>query len=148
MKLINNILIAIDGSDSSLNAANYAIKLAKQIDAQLEIIYIIKFARGNIDAGIFPADIEEYEKERAKHLIKEIKENHTDIIIHDIEIVGKPSKEINKVIKELNIDLLIIGHHAYKSIKKILNRSVEKNLLKHLKIPLLIIPKNDISKNH
>jgi len=148
MKLINNILIAIDGSDSSLNAANYAIKLAKQIDAQLEIVYIIKFARGNIDAGIFPTDVEEYEKERAKQLIKKIKENHTDIIIHDFEIVGKPSKEINKVIKELDIDLLIIGHHAYKSIKKILNRSVEKNLLKHLKIPLLIIPKNDISKNH
>lgn len=60
--MIHKILVGIDGSDSAINAANYAIKLAKEIQAELEIIYVIRFSTGNIDSKILRIKIEEYEK--------------------------------------------------------------------------------------
>ena len=142
MGIIKKILVATDGSDSALNAANYAIELAKQIEAQLEIIYVVRYSPGKIDAGIFPADLQAQEKERAIKLIDKIKQEHPDVRIQDFETLGRPTEEINKAIQNWDADLLIIGHHAHRFFKHLLKNSIEKKLLKHLKVPLLIMPEN------
>ena len=142
MKIIKKILVAIDLSESALNAVEYAIALAKETNAELEIVHIVKYAMGNIDAGILPSDIEKLEKERAKVFIDTIKEEHEDIKIEDFETVGRPAEEIKKEINKWEADLLVIGHHTHSFLERIILSSVEKNLLKHLKCPVLIIPGN------
>jgi len=44
------------------------------------------------------------------------------------------------MIEEWHADLFIIGHHTHSVIHKVLNKSVESGILKHLKCPILIIP--------
>ncbi len=140
--MIQKILVAIDGSKSALHAANYAIQLAKEVHAKLEIAYIIKYAIGNIDTGILPIDAEEHEKENAIKLINKIKTIHPEIKIQEFETIGIPTEEINKIIQSWDADLFVIGHHTHSFLDKILLPSVEDNLLQHLQIPLLIIPNN------
>lgn len=142
MQIIRKILVGIDGSDSAINAANYAIKLAKEIQAKLEIIYVIRFSTGNIDPGVLRVKIEEYEKERALKLVGKIKNQHPEIKISDIEPIGYPITEINKAIENWKPDLLIIGHHTHHFLEHLYMGSIEKKLLYKLKIPLLIIPEN------
>ena len=60
--MISKILIAIDGSASALNAADYAIELAKKMKSELELVYVVRYAMGNIDAGVLPMEIEKKEK--------------------------------------------------------------------------------------
>lgn len=43
---------------------------------------------GNVDKGILPVRIEEYEKERAVELVGKIKTQHPEIKISDIEPIG------------------------------------------------------------
>ncbi len=140
MRMIKKILVAIDGSPSAMNAANYAIQIGETFEAQLEIIYVIRYSPGKIDAGIFPADVQAQEKERAIELIDKIKSEHPKVKIHDFEPLGRPAVEIDKTIQKWDADLLVIGHHAHYFFKHLLKSSIEKKLLKHLKIPLLIIP--------
>lgn len=140
--MIHKILVGIDGSDSAINAANYAIKLAKEIQAELEIIYVIRFSTGNIDAGVLRVKIEEYEKERAVKLVGKIKNQHPDIKISDIEPIGLPITEINKAIENWKPDLFIIGHHTHHFLEHLYMGSIEKKLLSNLKIPLVIVPEN------
>ncbi len=142
MKMIKKILVAIDRSPSAMNAANYAIQIAEQFSAQLEIVYIIRYSPGKIDAGIFPAEVQAQEKVKAIKLIDKIKNEHPEVKIHDFEILGRPDEEINRTIEKWEADLLIIGHHAHYFFEHLLTRSIEKKLFKHLKIPLLIIPEN------
>jgi len=142
MRMIKKILVAIDGSFSTMNAADYAIQLAEQFYAQLEIIYVVRYSPGNIPAGIFPADVQAQEKERAIELIDKIKSEHPEVKIQDFETLGRPADEINKTIQKWDADMLVIGHHAHYFFKHVLKSSIEKKLLKHLKIPLLIIPEN------
>ncbi|MGV6846518.1 MAG: universal stress protein [Lutibacter sp.] len=139
--MICKILVAIDGSESALNAANCAIKLAKQLNASLEIVYVVRYSIGNIAAGIMPYRIEENEKENAIQLINKIKLNNPDIKITDFETVGLPISEIIKLTENWDADLLVIGHHTHNFIEKILNVTVESGLLNKLHLPLLIIPK-------
>ena len=145
--MIHKILVGIDGSDSALNAANYAINLAKEIQAELEIIYVIRYSIGNINTGILPVNIEEYEKERAMELVGKIKKQHPEIKIIDIEPIGLPIAEINKAIDNWKPDLFIIGHHTQHFLEHLVIGSVEKKLLSNLKIPLLIVPENYNSNN-
>ena len=145
--MIHKILVGIDGSDSALNAANYAINLAKEIQAKLEIIYVIRYSIGNTSTGIFPFNIEEYEKERAVELVRKIKNQHPEIKIIDLEPIGLPIAEINKAIDNWKPDLFIIGHHTQHFLEHLVIGSVEKKLLSNLKIPLLIVPENYNSNN-
>jgi nucleotide-binding universal stress UspA family protein len=140
--MISKILIAIDGSESALNAANCAIKLAKQVNATLEIIYVVRYSIGNIAAGVMPFEIEENEKEKAIKLIDKIKKNHPEVKITDFETIGLPIQEILKITKNWEAELLIIGHHTHTFIEKLFLNSVEYNLLDKLPIPVMIIPKN------
>ncbi len=142
MKMIKKILVAIDGSPSAMNATNYAIQIAEQFDAQLEVVYIIRYSPGKIDAGIFPADVQAQEKDKAIKLIDKIKSEHPEVKIDDFEIFGRPAEEINNTIVEWEADLLIIGHHTHYFFKHLLKSSIEMKLLRRLKIPLLIIPEN------
>ena len=140
--MIHKILVGIDGSTSATNAANFAIKLAKEIQAEIEIIYVIRYSVGNVDKGILPVKIEEYEKERAIELVEKIKKQHPDIKISDIEPIGHPNAEINKAIDQWKPDLFIIGHHTSHFLEHLIIGSLEKKLLANLKIPLLIVPEN------
>ncbi len=140
--MIQKILVGIDGSPSAINAANYAIKLANELQAEIEIIYVIRFSLGNVDKGILPIRIEEYEKERAIALVEKIKKQHPDIKISDIEPIGLPIPEINKIIENWKPDLFIIGHHTHHFLEHLFVGSIEKKLLINLKIPLVIIPEN------
>ena len=142
MKMIRKILVGIDGSPSATNAANYGIKLAKEMQAEIEIIYIIRFSLGNRYPGVLPIKIEEYEKQRAVELAEKIKKNHPDIKINDIETIGLPIDEITATIDSWKPDLFIIGHHSHYFLEHLYIGSLEKKLLNNLKIPLLIIPEN------
>ncbi|MBP5706337.1 MAG: universal stress protein, partial [Spirochaetales bacterium] len=39
--LLNKILVAISGSDTSINAAKYGIMLAKSLKLELNVIYVV-----------------------------------------------------------------------------------------------------------
>ena len=142
MKIIRKILVGIDGSASATNAANYAIKLAKEMQAEIEIIYVIRFSLINVDAGVLPIKIEDYEKQRAMELAEKIKKNHPGIKIKDIETVGLPIDEITATIDRWKPDLFILGHHSHYFLEHLFIGSLEKKLLNNLKTPLLIIPEN------
>ncbi|MDX1828250.1 MAG: universal stress protein [Lutibacter sp.] len=139
--MISKILVAIDGSESALNAANCALKLAKQINASIEIVYVVRYSIGNIAAGIMPFEIEENEKEKAIKLINKIKSNNPEIKITDFETIGLPILKIIKMTEDWDAELLIIGHHTHNFIEKLFLSSVENSLLNNLKIPMMIIPK-------
>jgi nucleotide-binding universal stress UspA family protein len=139
--MISKILVAIDGSESALNAANCATKLAKQVRASLEIIYVVRYSIGNIAAGIMPFEIEENEKEKAKKLIEKIKRNNPEIKITDFETIGLPLNKIIKLTEDWDAELIIIGHHTHNFFEKLFINSVEYSLLGNLHIPIMIIPK-------
>ena len=115
--LARNILVYIDGTESTILAAHYAVCLAKTLHAELSALFVVNTKALNtlVKSRIFLEDEEmEYRndlKADADHYL-----NHVHKIGQqkgvDIKLVnesGSVSSIIKHYVKEHNIDLLVIG---------------------------------------
>ena len=151
----SRVLVAIDGSTSSMHAIDYAISIAVKNDSQLIILYVIDFYKyTHLSSSIILAPTfgsEKYleEKSEAEKLMNKIKENFK-LKINDntksknlkTEIV-EGAKSVATTIMEYaeseNVDLIIVGSRGRTSFKKLLLGSVSSNVIKNAHCAVLVI---------
>ncbi len=116
-ELINKILVYIDGTEESIAAAQYAVCMAKMTGADLTALYVINtralndLVRSHI---FFKEEQEEYSRdleddaERYLNHVRDIA-RQKGLAINAEKRSGSVSSEIKKMVKENQIDLLIIG---------------------------------------
>lgn len=151
-KKITKILIGIDGSDSSLNAANYAIDLSKKFNSEIILLSIVpsKIHHGD-SSGVFgmvsQSYLNEYKKEAEKWFI-EITDNAKNEEYTDIEkriktdVITTPfsiAASILNYAEERNVDLIIIGTRGNSGLKKMLLGSVASDIITYSYCPVLVI---------
>lgn len=148
----NKILIGIDGSESSFNAANYAIGLSKKFNSEIILLSIVpsKVHHGD-SSGVFGmvthSYFNDYKKEAEKwfkEIINQIgnednieidKKIKTDVITTPFSIAAS----ILNYAEERNVDLIIIGTRGNSGIKKMLLGSVASDVVTYSYCPVLII---------
>ena len=151
----SRVLVAIDGSTSSMHAIDYAISIAVKNDSQLIILYVIDFYKyTHLSSSIILAPTfgsEKYleEKSEAEKLMNKIKENFK-LKINDntksknlkTEIV-EGAKSVATTIMEYaeseNVDLIIVGSRGRTSFKKLLLGSVSSNVIKNAHCAVLVV---------
>jgi nucleotide-binding universal stress UspA family protein len=151
-KKITKILIGIDGSDSSLNAAKYAIDLSKKFNSEIILLSIVpsKIHHGD-SSGVFgmvsPSYLSDYRKEAEewfKEFIDQVKDNEsfdiekriiTDVITSPFSIAAS----ILNYAEERNVDLIIIGTRGNSGLKKMLLGSVASDVVTYSYCPVLVI---------
>ena len=154
-KHFSRVLVAIDGSTSSMHAIDYAISIAVKNDSQLIILYVIDFYKyTHLSSSIILAPTfgsEKYleEKSEAEKLMNKIKENFK-LKINDntkskklkTEIV-EGAKSVATTIMEYaeseNVDIIIVGSRGRTSFKKLLLGSVSSNVIKNAHCAVLVI---------
>ena len=154
-KQFSRILVAIDGSASSIHATDYAISIAIKNDSQLIILYVIDFYKyTRLSSSIILAPTfgsEKYleEKNEAEEQMNKIKEkfklkikDNTKSKKLKTEIV-EGAKSVATTIMEYaeleNIDLIVIGSRGRTSFKKLLLGSVSSNIIKNAHCAVLVI---------
>jgi len=114
---IKKIMVYIDGTEESITAGQYAICLSKSAGAELSALYVINTRALNelLRARIFiKSEQEEYKNDLEKdadRYLKHIKAlaDEKAINVNLIKASGNIIAEIKKSVKELDIDLLVIG---------------------------------------
>jgi nucleotide-binding universal stress UspA family protein len=135
------ILVAIDGSDASMDAADYAVSISKEYNAELYALYVI---RADVDLfGVHPNS--EYtatmKNEGEKYLDKvkgKAAEKNIQIkpqIIASINIAGG----IVDYAQQNNIDLIVIGTRGSSGFKKLLLGSVAANTITYAHCPVMVV---------
>jgi nucleotide-binding universal stress UspA family protein len=162
----SKILIAVDGSQSSMNAADRAIALAKRQmnsdNPQLLIALYVVFSRlgyayspagafGGMDGLATPNAVKEILKGAKKEaqqwfdtIQREINNNgdnnniqlQTEVIVTATSIVSA----IVEYAKHKNVDLIVIGARRRRSrLKKILLGSVASGVVNYARCPVMIV---------
>jgi nucleotide-binding universal stress UspA family protein len=136
------ILVAIDGSDASMDAAEYAIFLSKEYNnAELCALHVIR-----ADVDLFgPHETSEFmttmRNEGEKYLNKvRLKANEKNIqikteIISSTNIAGG----IVDYAEENKIDLIVIGTRGRTGFKKLLLGSVASHVVTYAHCPVLVV---------
>ena len=148
MKTITKIMVAVDFSDYSLAAAEYAAKLANDLGAAL--LFTNVYNKRDVDmmnmmaAHLSEFSVKKYTEERvnerkgrlhalAKELIQDnfMAETHVRI--------GVPYDALLQEIEEKNPDLLIMGAKGRSNVADMILGSCAQRMFRHCPIPLLSI---------
>ncbi|HZD36407.1 MAG TPA: universal stress protein [Nitrososphaeraceae archaeon] len=151
----SRVLVAIDGSTSSIHAIDYAISIAIKNNSELIVLYVIDvykypyLSSSIILAPTFGSEKYLEEKNEAEEHMNEIKKRYkqkTKNNINSKELkteVFEGTKSVATTIIEYaeskDIDLLIIGNKGKTGFKRLLLGSVSSNIIKHAHCTVLVI---------
>lgn len=136
MQYINHILVVSRMTTSCITAVNYGVSLAKKSGATLSVIHVIhdpfSLSGWNLPLPGLGKDYQMLLKKKRAEIDEiistEIRSGmHIDVLMPE----GDPTEEILKVVKEKNIDLLVMLAHEEGHLEHFLfGRSNQKLLLK------------------
>ena len=150
-KKISKILVGIDGSVSSFNAANYATDLSVKFNSEIIFLSIVpsKIHHGD-SSGVFgmvsQSYLNDYKKEAEKwfnDIINHIKNEETFEIDKKIktDVITTPfsiAASILNYAEERGADLIIIGTRGNSGLKKMLLGSVASDVVTYSYCPVLV----------
>jgi nucleotide-binding universal stress UspA family protein len=160
MRKFSKILVAIDGSEQSMNAALYAIGIANRKGNEVGRVQLIGLTVLDLTklsssffataSGYYGAkELEEKRKEAQQWLDKVEKlasneENNNDNNIKfKSEIIEDPVSRVGSAIVDYaereNVDLIVIGTRGRTGFKKILLGSVASDIVTYAHCPVLIV---------
>jgi nucleotide-binding universal stress UspA family protein len=151
-KTLHKILVCVDGSDKSLEAADYSISIAQNSRAQLVILNVIEtepwlYGEKAYEWGS-PEKVDEAyanKKVEIQKILDQIKKNAEAVGIQSIsEILLAPRtqgavKAILEYVEQQQIDVLVVGTRGNTGIKKMLLGSVANGLLTLANCPVMVI---------
>lgn len=118
---ISKILVYIDGTESSITAAQYAVVLSRATGAKLSALYVVntRALEDLLKARIFiKAEEEEYKRDLEADAGRYL--NHVQslarkkgLAVEAVSVSGAVQKEIKKYVQENQIDLLVIGELSH-----------------------------------
>lgn len=155
-RLISNILVGVDFSESSKQALRYAAKLAMQTQAQLIVLHAYvpsaALAPNSFNIGF---NVDQYVKQHEQKVEQEVE--HLRAALDDLverEVTqpfagllktsqqlceGTAQVEILRAALDFKADLLIVGSHGRGALKRVLLGSVSTALCQHSPIPVLVV---------
>ncbi|MFB5597510.1 MAG: universal stress protein [Nitrosopumilaceae archaeon] len=140
------ILVPYDASSYANHAFDEALKIAEKFDSKITVLTILEKTVEqptgiSLDRAI---EIQDEHENVATKILKDLeslaKEKHVDFsfkVIHD----PSPYKGIVNFSNSNSMDLIVMGSHGRRGIKKALLGSVASGVVEHANCPVLIIKK-------
>lgn len=138
----SKILIAVDSSEFSMQAAKKGLDLAHQLEAEVALLYVVDTSRaiGNIDAGILPEQAMIIVKKEVEQTLDELAAMYNGNSILKFMPEGHPTKDILKTAEIWEADLIVMGTHGRTGLMHLLVGSVAEYVVRHSKIPVMVVP--------
>ena len=141
------ILVGTDGSDTATTAVRYAIDLACQLDARLQIVSAYepvspaRLRRENVEA---PTDLQWTVnlREDVLAMLERAREDANTVGVTDVETFarqGDAADAILDVAEEQRVDLIVVGNRGMTGAKRFLLGSVPNKVSHHAPCSVLIV---------
>lgn len=147
-KKFSNILVAIDGSEHSLRAAEYALGLAKTFEAKLTAV-TVSYVPASKDLSQLDVlrqslveDNSNYTKDAEKwfeRFIQNAKESNVQLNTELLNSTRPVDYVILEYAEEKKIDLIVVGTRGRTGFKKLLLGSVASSIVTYSHCPVLVI---------
>lgn len=151
MAVLRRILVAIDGSDSSVKATDFALTVAKNNEAEAVFLHVLESSKASKALKEYVAPTQRLPEpadkvflnsalakvmKRYETLIQRSGVKHTEQIL-----VGKPAEKIVETAKKLNVDMVVMGFVGLKGLQRIRALgSVSRAVSEKSPVPVTIVP--------
>jgi nucleotide-binding universal stress UspA family protein len=132
---IQDILVAIDGSESARHGRTYAFSLASTFDATVHALYVVESRFGSSGAL---RDLLERESESVLREAR-VQAAQTDIDLVPVTRDGKPECEIVEYANSRGIDLIVLGTNGRTGLDRLVMGSVATSVVRRADQPVLTV---------
>lgn len=139
MKRLARIVVAVDDSPTSEGALAEAIALAKASGAELVLAHVASILGERVaDGRSVPNRVPDASRtvlaaagERARA---------AGVVTRAELLVGHPPKQLALLAEDVDADLIVVGTHRYRGVKRAVLGSTSHELLKGSTRPVLVVP--------
>lgn len=143
----SRILVGIDGSESSLNASEYAIEMAKKDGAQVIAVSIKSLPLSSYGLAAPQDEAKLSNEDKEMHGIKEsldkvdqiAKRNNIQVKKEIIKSQMSIEAAIVEYAESEDVDLIVIGTRGTSDIKNILLGNIASGVVKYAACPVMVV---------
>lgn len=142
----NVVMLAVDGSEGSKRALDYAMARAQQGGAKIVVAYVIEWSPYSFNTA-------EENAERHKRRESEIERAHTDVVAPSLAKLaeagieaegvvthGKPAETLGQLAQEKGAAHIVVGRRGQSGLKSLIFGSVAGNLIQTAQVPVVVVP--------
>ena len=150
--MYEKILVAVDGSETSLQALSHAVELASAFGSTITLLSVVDRRMLPFSEEYGP-EVQESQEGLTRRVVEnlnevtvELGESHPDIRIDTRVEGGRPAKIIVDVAEEEGFDLIVMGSQGFGMIAGWFLGSVSNEVVHSCTKPLLIVKKTSGSE--
>jgi nucleotide-binding universal stress UspA family protein len=138
---MQQIVVGVDASDASLEAARFAGRLAEQTGAELTVVHVRAAPFPGAEQDLDVGELEIYwqaAEQRAAQQTSQALAGCTAQWSFQVR-AGDPAQELERVARERQAELLVVGGRGHTVVHRLLLGSVANRLLHHADRPVLVV---------
>ena len=141
--LPTKILLATDGSASSVNAAHRAAGMAHAFGAELHVVHVMPVTRAYhlVGADAEGPSVYEEDKQWAQELlagqVRKIEEEGAKVTRAYLRI-GEPDAEVVSLGEDIGVDMIVVGSRGMGRLRRPIG-SVSSSIVTHAHCPVLVV---------
>lgn len=139
---MKNILVPVGSSENSGSNLQYAIDLAKAIDANVYVVSVFQELSKVAGLSKVNAILKEETEQHLDEVVSKVDHKGVSVIAHPIK--GEVLEGINRVNKQVPIDLMVLAPRSNSIKEEVFLGKTSGKLLKHTNIPILVVPEGAV----
>ena len=144
---VNHILVLVDGTEASFNAADTAIDLARALGARLTALAVVdtETLRQLVSVKILvDAEMGEFEKEleqSARRQLAEVRERalNQKVVIDEVLVIGNAETVVPKEVQDRGVDLIALGSFPSTKVTRDLVARQRQQIIDRATCPVLVV---------
>lgn len=139
---ISRILVPVDGSEDSKRALEFAVGMAKALNAKVTALHVVKQPTAAYPFDIsLSAQVIESAEEYGKQLLDDLKKGVSETLDLKTEMrtAYDVARKIVEVGREGGYDLIVMGTRGLSGVKRILLGSVASGVVAHASCTVVIV---------
>ena len=148
--MLKKILLATDGSETSMRAAKNAVSIGKKAGATVTAVYVVDVHRlaqlpGYAAMPGIKDNLMELMFKEGSEALEEIGDTARDagVAFERVVAEGDPGEELLKLCRDPGFDLIVLGTIGKSGLKRFLLGSVAEKVVRHSHVPVLVVPAKD-----
>jgi nucleotide-binding universal stress UspA family protein len=144
--MVKHILVGVDGSHASVQAAHWAMDLASQTQAKLTFVFVIETPQvipvGPLSGYVTTSTSRSTEDvKKAEAIVEQIAKERAGLSITTRVELGTPAEVVCELALELKADLVVVGARGHNAAQRFLIGSVSDRVVHHCAVPVLVVRK-------
>lgn len=141
--LVGNVLVAVDGSENSERALDFALEFADKFSAGLTVVNVSESSAAAAFAGDGMAsvarDLRRVHEGILEKAVARGKSSHPTVAVSTVLREGDPATEIVSAATEGNFDVVVVGHRGLGKVKGMLLGSISEKVTRSLICTVILV---------